>query len=78
MSNAHDFKSLVCIECAYASIANFPLHHENFLFSFYFLSFPICISLIPGKNKTTLISFYFLKRQSILSISDDIDFSNMT
>jgi hypothetical protein len=49
-----------------------------FTFSFYFLSFPIRISLIPGKNKTTLISFDFLKRQSILSISDDINFSNIT
>jgi hypothetical protein len=46
-----------------------------FAFSFYFVSFPIRFSLIPGKNKTTLILFYFLKRQSILSI---INFSNIT
>jgi len=49
-----------------------------FTFSFYFLSFPIRFSLIPGKNKTTLILFYILKRKSILSISDDINFSNNT
>jgi hypothetical protein len=46
--------------------------------SFFFLSFPIFFSLIPWKNKTTLILFYFLKRKSILSISDDINFSNIT
>jgi hypothetical protein len=49
-----------------------------FTFSFYFLSFSIRFSLIPGKNKTTLILFYILKRKSILSISDDINFSNIT
>jgi hypothetical protein len=50
----------------------------SFYFFIFFLSFPIRFSLIPRKNKTTVILFYSLKRQSILSISDDIIFSNIT